>query len=184
MIDGFVEDNVGAALLGDDRLIVEGDEVRLRQILVNFLSNAVKFTEAGEIGVHISTFDVDERTWVTVEVRDTGIGIPQAAIEKLFKSFSQVDASTTRKYGGTGLGLAITRRLVDAMGGRIWAESEVGVEPEPGAGGGAGMIGAAAGRCSSVMVSPTGAPSTVSASSSPPSTPAMLATPLSSEMTI
>ncbi|MEM1349551.1 MAG: response regulator, partial [Myxococcota bacterium] len=105
---------------------IRGDEVRLRQILVNFLSNAVKFTDSGEIGVHIAGFDVDGESWVTVEVRDTGIGIPQGSLDRLFRSFSQVDASTTRKYGGTGLGLAICKRLVEAMGGQIGVDSVEG----------------------------------------------------------
>jgi signal transduction histidine kinase len=116
---------------------VIGDVTRVRQILVNFLSNAVKFTPGGEHGGEIAlTVDArpldegqsDGDRWFELHfaVRDTGIGISPDAIERLFQSFSQADASTTRKYGGTGLGLAISKRLAEAMGGRVWVESEVG----------------------------------------------------------
>jgi signal transduction histidine kinase/DNA-binding response OmpR family regulator len=115
----LLEDTVPLALLGDVG--------RLRQILVNLLSNAVKFTPAGEIGVAVSAAPLDERRYeVHFAVRDTGIGIPAGQFDRLFQSFSQVDASTTRRYGGTGLGLAICKRLTELMDGRIWAESEVG----------------------------------------------------------
>jgi CheY-like chemotaxis protein/nitrogen-specific signal transduction histidine kinase/HPt (histidine-containing phosphotransfer) domain-containing protein len=108
------------------RLIV-GDAGRLRQILVNLLANAIKFTSAGEVTVTVSARTVEAaRREVHVAVRDTGIGIPPERFDRLFKVFSQVDASTTRRYGGTGLGLAICKRLVELMGGRIWAESEPG----------------------------------------------------------
>jgi signal transduction histidine kinase/CheY-like chemotaxis protein/HPt (histidine-containing phosphotransfer) domain-containing protein len=104
-----------------------GDIGRLRQILVNLLSNAVKFTPAGEIVVTVSAVPLHgSRHEMHFTVRDSGIGIPADLFARLFKSFSQVDASTTRRYGGTGLGLAICRRLCELMGGRIWAESEVG----------------------------------------------------------
>ena len=109
---------------------VLGDVTRLRQILVNLLNNAVKFTECGEVVVRVDTSDyVDSGSefacWATLifSVRDTGIGIPADRMDRLFKSFSQVDASTTRRYGGTGLGLAISSRLAEAMGGRMWVES-------------------------------------------------------------
>jgi signal transduction histidine kinase/DNA-binding response OmpR family regulator/HPt (histidine-containing phosphotransfer) domain-containing protein len=106
---------------------VIGDAGRLRQVLVNLLSNAIKFTPAGEIGVTVSSRPVDgSRHEVHFTVRDTGIGIAADRFDRLFKSFSQADASTTRRYGGTGLGLAICQRLCELMGGRIWAESEVG----------------------------------------------------------
>jgi signal transduction histidine kinase/ActR/RegA family two-component response regulator len=109
--------------------VLVSDSTRLRQILVNLLGNAVKFTEAGDITViAVATRqpapDVYE---VRFTVKDTGIGIPADRIDRLFLSFSQVDASTTRKYGGTGLGLAICRRLTELLGGRIWVESEPGV---------------------------------------------------------
>ncbi|MES2153909.1 MAG: response regulator [bacterium] len=106
---------------------VFGDAARLRQVLLNLLSNAVKFTQKGEVVVAISAKAVEGgHQELLFTVRDTGIGIPKAAFERLFKSFSQVDASTTRTYGGTGLGLAISKRLVELMGGTIWAESEEG----------------------------------------------------------
>jgi signal transduction histidine kinase/DNA-binding response OmpR family regulator len=108
------------------RLVV-GDAGRLRQVLVNLLSNAIKFTPAGEIAVAVSARTVDtSRREVHFAVRDTGIGIPAERFDRLFKIFSQVDASTTRRYGGTGLGLAICKRLVELMGGQIWAESQPG----------------------------------------------------------
>ena len=105
-----------------------GDPLRLGQILLNLCNNAVKFTEAGEIivGVEVVGQDgqsVDLHFWV----RDTGIGMTPEQCERLFKSFSQADSSTTRKYGGTGLGLAISKRLVELMGGRIWLESNHGI---------------------------------------------------------
>jgi PAS domain S-box-containing protein len=107
-----------------------GDAARLRQILLNLLNNAVKFTEQGEIvlAVDAEPLDADQATRYRVHfsVRDTGIGIPPDRVETLFESFSQIDASTTRRYGGTGLGLAISRRLTEAMGGDIWVESRVG----------------------------------------------------------
>jgi len=105
-----------------------GDVTRLRQVLVNLLSNAVKFTEKGEIVVSVSARQVQDNTFeLLFSVRDTGIGIPPDRLDRLFQAFSQVDASTTRKYGGTGLGLTISKRLVEMMGGKIWVESQVGV---------------------------------------------------------
>ncbi len=108
-----------------------GDEARVRQVLLNLASNAVKFTETGEVVIRTSLNDAgDEQTadpgpaWVRFEVVDTGVGIPRAAQEILFESFTQAEASTTRKYGGTGLGLAISRSLVDLMGGSIGFTSE------------------------------------------------------------
>jgi PAS domain S-box-containing protein len=104
-----------------------GDITRLRQILANLLSNAVRFTAEGEVGVHIGpTKDEEGRELVCFSVVDTGIGIPEDKLNRLFQSFSQVDASTTRKYGGTGLGLAISRKLSALMEGHIWVESEEG----------------------------------------------------------
>ena len=105
----------------------EGDAGRLRQMLLNLLSNAVKFTERGEVMVTVSGTRAgdrgSERCRLQIDVRDTGIGIPKAAMTKLFQSFSQVDASIARRYGGTGLGLAISRRLAELMGGTLTAES-------------------------------------------------------------
>jgi PAS domain S-box-containing protein len=107
---------------------IYGDVTRLRQVLLNLLSNAVKFTERGEVVITVSRDQKTEamglKNYLHFSVRDTGIGIPKDRMNRLFTSFSQVDASTTRKYGGTGLGLAISKRLVNIMGGEIWVESE------------------------------------------------------------
>jgi PAS domain S-box-containing protein len=106
---------------------IVGDEARLRQVLLNLLSNAVKFTERGEVVVHVDAEPAATGSYrLELAVRDTGIGIPPDRTDRLFASFSQVDASTTRRYGGTGLGLAISKRLVDLMGGTISVESEEG----------------------------------------------------------
>jgi signal transduction histidine kinase/CheY-like chemotaxis protein len=108
---------------------VVGDQGRLRQIVLNLLSNAVKFTETGEVeltvaGRPLTTGTGSEGRWeVTVAVRDTGIGIPADRVDRLFQSFSQADASISRRYGGTGLGLAISRRLAELMHGSLVAES-------------------------------------------------------------
>jgi PAS domain S-box-containing protein len=104
---------------------IVGDEARLRQVLLNLLSNAVKFTEQGEVVVLVDAEETDAGSYrIELAVRDTGIGIPPDRMNLLFTSFSQVDASTTRKFGGTGLGLAISKRLVELMGGTISVESE------------------------------------------------------------
>ncbi len=105
-----------------------GDVTRVRQVLVNLLGNAVKFTKAGEIVVFVSSKPTNNDTYeIRFSVKDAGIGIPQEGMNRLFQSFSQVDSSTSRKYGGTGLGLAISKLLSEMMGGTMWAESEVGV---------------------------------------------------------
>jgi len=103
------------------------DPTRFRQVLLNLLSNAVKFTRKGTITVTVSaTLLQESRCELHVVVADTGTGIPPDRLPTVFDAFTQVDASTTRKYGGTGLGLAICKRLTDLMGGRIWVESELG----------------------------------------------------------
>ena len=95
-----------------------GDPVRLQQILLNFLNNAVKFTERGGINLRITAQEEEnDLLRLKMSVRDTGIGIPEDRMDRLFRSFSQADASTSRKYGGTGLGLAICKRLSEFMGG-------------------------------------------------------------------
>ncbi len=104
-----------------------GDATRLRQVLVNLLSNAIKFTERGEVVVTVKGEQLEgDRYEYQFSVKDTGIGIPEAKMDRLFQSFSQVDATMTRKYGGTGLGLAISKRLVEMMNGKIWVESQAG----------------------------------------------------------
>jgi two-component system, sensor histidine kinase and response regulator len=104
-----------------------GDSLRLRQVLMNLVNNAIKFTEKGEIYIGIKQIATNMPGKITLEftVRDTGIGIPADKAERLFKAFSQVDSSTTRRYGGTGLGLIICDKLIALMGGRIWVQSEV-----------------------------------------------------------
>lgn len=115
-----IEDSVPTAIIGDP--------TRIRQILINLLSNAVKFTEKGGVEISVISKAIDEsRCTLHFAIKDTGIGIPEDGMDKLFQSFSQIDMTTTRKYGGTGLGLAISKRLVEIMGGRIWAESKLGI---------------------------------------------------------
>jgi PAS domain S-box-containing protein len=108
--------------------VISGDISRLRQVLINLVGNALKFTDEGSVTIHvrhISTPDTD--TIVQFSVKDTGIGIPDDRKNRLFKPFSQVDSSTTRKYGGTGLGLAISSKIISLFGGKIWVESTPGV---------------------------------------------------------
>ena len=107
---------------------VIGDPGRLRQIIVNLVGNAIKFTAKGEVVVSVGAETEAEKMKALFHftVTDTGIGIPPEKQKRIFESFTQADASTTRKYGGTGLGLTISARLVELMGGRIWVESEVG----------------------------------------------------------
>ena len=105
---------------------VMGDPTRLRQILINLAGNSLKFTEKGEIAINVKILKrEDEKVSLHFTVKDTGIGIPKEKQAKIFESFSQVDSSTTRKYGGTGLGLSICKQLAEQMGGKIWVESEV-----------------------------------------------------------
>jgi signal transduction histidine kinase/DNA-binding response OmpR family regulator len=104
-----------------------GDVYRLRQIIMNLVGNAIKFTASGEVIVSITQVEkTDQRTTLQFSVQATGIGIPAEKLDTIFESFSQANVSTTRRYGGTGLGLAISVQLVELMGGRIWAESQPG----------------------------------------------------------
>jgi len=106
---------------------VHGDPTRLRQILINLVGNAIKFTQQGEVVVEVAPVDQDAQSiLVEFTVRDTGIGIPAEKTKTIFEAFSQADGSTTRKYGGTGLGLTVCARLAALMGGRIWVESQSG----------------------------------------------------------
>jgi len=115
-----IADNVPLQLLADS--------MRLKQVLINLISNAIKFTHVGEIFLEVTLMKIntDQKIVVAFEIKDSGIGIPRDKISRLFKSFSQVDSSTTRKYGGTGLGLAISERLVNLMNGNIIVNSIVG----------------------------------------------------------
>jgi PAS domain S-box-containing protein len=107
--------------------IVRGDSSRLRQIVVNLVGNAIKFTDVGEVAVRVQVGTKNGTGCVChFTVADTGIGVPEDKRESIFDPFSQADTSTTRKYGGTGLGLTISTRLVEMMGGKIWVESEMG----------------------------------------------------------
>jgi len=108
-------------------LAINSDITRLRQILTNLISNAVKFTDQGEIYIAVTSKKLDLRKYeIQFAVKDTGIGIPQDKMDRLFKSFSQVDSSVSRSYGGTGLGLVISKRLAELMNGSMWVESEMG----------------------------------------------------------
>ncbi len=106
-----------------------GDSNRLRQVIINLLGNAIKFTERGEITLTVECTEpprADQQCKLRFSVRDTGIGIPTDKVNHVFSAFTQVDSSTTRKYGGTGLGLSISRKLVELMGGKIWLASKLG----------------------------------------------------------
>ncbi len=104
---------------------IKGDGQRLKQILINLVGNAVKFTENGQVSVYLKAIFENHNLTIAFKVKDTGIGIPEDKINKLFKAFSQVDSSTTRKYGGTGLGLAISQKLVVLLGGSLDVESKI-----------------------------------------------------------
>ena len=107
--------------------IVRADSGRLRQIVINLVGNAIKFTDQGEVIIKVRCEGQDGQDHILhFEVSDTGIGIAPENQKLIFDSFSQADSSTTRKYGGTGLGLAISKRLVEMMGGKIWVVSAVG----------------------------------------------------------
>jgi signal transduction histidine kinase/CheY-like chemotaxis protein/HPt (histidine-containing phosphotransfer) domain-containing protein len=120
---------ITCAVHNDVPAVLRGDPTRLRQIMLNLLGNAVKFTERGEVFLGIrarARTAPDEPLTIQIIVQDTGIGMSAEARDSLFRAFTQADSSTTRKYGGTGLGLAITKKLVDAMGGTIRVKSELG----------------------------------------------------------
>ena len=107
--------------------LVAGDPVRLRQIIVNLVGNAIKFTAAGKVMLSVRPESQnDEQTTLHFTVTDTGIGIPPDRQKDIFSAFTQADNSTTREYGGSGLGLTICSRLAEILGGRIWVESEPG----------------------------------------------------------
>jgi signal transduction histidine kinase/DNA-binding response OmpR family regulator len=123
------EKNLELCCLIDPRMPVplQGDPGRLKQILANLINNAIKFTEKGEVSVRVFlSHETDTHATICFEIKDTGIGIPKDRMDRLFKSFSQVDSSTTRRFGGTGLGLAISRKLTHLLGGDMTVESEEG----------------------------------------------------------
>jgi signal transduction histidine kinase/CheY-like chemotaxis protein len=107
--------------------VINGDPLRIRQILLNLIGNAVKFTHTGKVIIDVSSNIVETQDNFDLEIKviDTGIGIPKDSIQNIFQSFEQVDSTTTRNYGGTGLGLTICSKLVELMGGKMWVESEV-----------------------------------------------------------
>ncbi|WP_342587082.1 ATP-binding protein [Thioflexithrix psekupsensis] len=142
-VDKLVQDVVTVIepLLGDNELLVNcaggmghifADQIKLRQILMNLLSNAAKFTQQGSITFTITRQHADpaqgnhNNDWLMFEIADTGIGMPQEHLQHIFEAFYQLDSSTTRQYGGTGLGLTISERFARMMGGRITVTSEVG----------------------------------------------------------
>jgi len=129
MVTRAAEKGLVLKVVLDDQLptMLVGDASRLRQVLANLLSNAVKFTDKGFVEVSVRGNAIPEGFELRFDVLDTGIGMPQDKLDRLFMPFSQIDSSITRRYGGTGLGLAISKRLVEMMGGRIWAKSDLGV---------------------------------------------------------
>lgn len=118
--------NVLVVETGDGLGDMSSDVTRVRQVLLNLLSNASKFTSAGRVHMRVGKFERDGADWVRFAVQDSGIGMTPEQLAKLFQPFSQADSSTTRKYGGTGLGLAISRRFCHMMGGDIAVTSEIG----------------------------------------------------------
>ena len=122
---------LGARVASEVPSSLIGDPLRVRQVLLNLVGNATKFTERGEISLTVEPYApgkevTENEVVIKFAVKDTGIGISAQQIDHIFSNFSQADSSTTRKYGGTGLGLAITKRLVELMGGKVWVESEPG----------------------------------------------------------
>ena len=111
--------------MGNIRDKLHNDETKIRQTLLNLLSNACKFTEQGSIGLTASEYTQNNRPWIKIEIKDSGIGMTEKQIEKLFVPFTQADASTTRKYGGTGLGLTISKHFCNMMGGDLGVQSQL-----------------------------------------------------------
>ena len=109
----------------DQDVEINADKIRLRQVMINLVNNAIKFTEKGQVAIHAAR----EENNVLISVKDSGIGIPADHLEAVFQEFTQVDTTTTRKAGGTGLGLPISRHLINMHSGRLWAESK-GIEGE------------------------------------------------------
>ncbi len=105
---------------------LRGDPTRIRQILTNLVSNAIKFTEVGHVAVFVEAADIEDGFKIAIDIADTGIGMHESAIDKVFDSFAQADGSTTRRFGGTGLGLAICKQLSEGMGGTVSVESQSG----------------------------------------------------------
>jgi signal transduction histidine kinase len=109
----------------DHDVEINADKIRMRQVMINLVNNAIKFTEKGQIAIRVTR----EENNILISVKDTGMGIPTDQLESVFQEFTQVDTTTTRKVGGTGLGLPISRRLIEMHSGRLWVES-TGVEGE------------------------------------------------------
>ena len=105
---------------------MRSDETRLRQSLLNFLSNACKFTEKGVVTFSVKSINTDGVSFLQFTVKDTGIGMSSEQVDKVFEEFTQAEDSTSAKFGGTGLGLSITKRLVEMMGGQVEARSQIG----------------------------------------------------------
>jgi PAS domain S-box-containing protein len=120
-------ENVLRVTCAEDVRSMRADLTRLRQVLLNLVSNGLKFTEKGVVSLHVDRITVNGAPWLRFRVRDTGIGMTPEQLGKLFRAFTQADVSTTRRYGGTGLGLVISRQLCQMMGGEVTVESEVGV---------------------------------------------------------
>ena len=120
------KNNALATDYGENLGVMHSDMTKLRQNLLNLISNAAKFTENGTITLYAHREVRDAKDWLVFKVTDTGIGIPQEKLGEIFMGFSQADESTTRHFGGTGLGLTLTKRFTEMMGGRIWVESVVG----------------------------------------------------------
>jgi signal transduction histidine kinase/uncharacterized protein (UPF0335 family) len=120
------KNNALATDYGENLGVMHSDMTKLRQNLLNLISNAAKFTESGTITLYAHREVRDAKDWLVFKVTDTGIGIPEEKLGEIFMGFSQADESTTRHFGGTGLGLTLTKRFTEMMGGRIWAESVVG----------------------------------------------------------